>query len=135
MNSLYGEIREYFTGSISTVSQGFGIFTSTINGTILNIYYDESDVNTTGSILFYESGILIGGQPNKGLFASFIGDTSDNFELNPIVYGTTKEGGSGSPYTFVNPVVNGPILISGISLGNNSIINNIRIKYTWSNKI
>lgn len=100
----------------------FGHYTTeSINGVIQSIGFDNDTNFETGSLWVRVSGT------GEQLLVRTSGLT--NFTTYPFRYGTNVNGNSGSPWTRMNYVVDGPLLIIGSDIGEATTIKNISIKY------
>jgi len=122
------EIKEFHTGVlIASAAQQISYFTENLNGIIQTIILERNNFNIGGgtALNFLQSGGAI-------QFLSLDGTdfTTAPKVFKPFAYGNVNtDGETGSPWASVGQPVNGPIHISGTSLGALGSITNIIIRY------
>lgn len=112
------------TGSIAfnVANTNVSHYTDHINGKIHSVQIIPNNVNSTGSILIFASG-------TGELLSTKTGGVPSNVIRYPFVYGTERNGGTGSPIMITNYTVNGPIAIVGSGFEAETSLTNIRIQY------
>lgn len=100
------------SGSITSNSNGlFNVYSDqSINGVLQSVTLSPNSYTETGSILLFESGTF-----NTLLLQLRAGSVGT---CHIFTYGTDQQGVTGSPYAFVQPVLNGPLRVVGSGLGN-----------------
>lgn len=113
------------TGSIAhnTALGNFSHYTPSLNGTIQSVSFDPGSNFDNGSLW-----IFVSGTDEQILFKySGLNTASTNY---PVAYGELQDNTTGSPWTFVQRVINEPLLIIGSEMGNLTNINNVKVRYS-----
>lgn len=112
------------TGSIAynSVAGSLSYFTPSLNGIIQSISIENDLEADYGELWFNTSGT------GEALAYKASGLDSSSTQY-PLVYGETVDNTTGSPWTKLQRVINGPIEIIGSNMGNLTRIDNIKVRY------